>query len=54
MALDTAGCSASSSDPAPAATESVASGFPVTINHQLGTATIPAAPQRVVTIGFNE
>ena len=28
--------------------------FPVSIEHQFGTATIPAAPQRVLTIGFNE
>ena len=28
--------------------------FPVTLTHQFGQATIAAAPQRVVTIGFNE
>jgi iron complex transport system substrate-binding protein len=28
--------------------------FPVTIEHAFGSTTIPAAPQRVVTVGFNE
>lgn len=28
--------------------------FPVTIEHQFGTTTIPQAPQRVVVIGYNE
>jgi iron complex transport system substrate-binding protein len=51
----TAACSASGTEPAePAASGSADAAFPVTIEHQFGTATIPAAPQRVVTIGFNE
>ncbi len=51
----TAGCSASDAEPAePAASGSADAAFPVTIEHQFGTATIPAAPQRVLTIGFNE
>ena len=29
-------------------------GFPVTIEHELGSTVVPAAPQRVVTVGYNE
>ena len=54
LILAAAGCSSSSPDPAPASTESNGGGFPVTITHQFGTTTIPAAPTRVVTVGFNE
>ncbi|NAZ80856.1 ABC transporter substrate-binding protein [Kineococcus sp. R8] len=41
---------------APASTPSAggAGAFPVTIEHQLGTTTVPAAPTRVVTVGYNE
>lgn len=50
-----AGCSASDTEPAePAASGSAGAAFPVTIEHQFGTTTIPAAPQRVLTVGFNE
>ena len=51
----TAGCAGSSEpteSPAPAA--SAGASFPVAIEHQFGTTTIPAAPTRVVAIGFNE
>ena len=54
LTLAAAGCSASSSDPAPSSPEPAGGGFPVTITHQFGTTTIPSAPQRVVTVGFNE
>lgn len=37
-----------------ASSPTTASTFPVTIEHQFGTTVIPAAPTRVVTIGFNE
>lgn len=48
-----AGCSSPSQGPAtPSAAPDGA--FPVTIAHQYGSATIPAKPQRIVTIGFNE
>ena len=54
LTLLSAGCSASSSEPAAEGTPSASSGFPVTLEHQFGTTTIPASPQRVVTVGFNE
>lgn len=49
-----AGCgstqeSGSGGDPAPAG-----SGFPITIEHRFGTTTVERAPQRVVTIGYQE
>lgn len=37
---------------APAATESAA--FPVTIDHKYGSTTIPAPPERIVTVGLTE
>lgn len=52
-----AGCSASDTDTGtaePAAPGSATGTFPVTIEHQFGSTTIPAAPQRVLTVGFNE
>ncbi|MET1003944.1 MAG: ABC transporter substrate-binding protein [Propionibacteriaceae bacterium] len=55
--LAVTGCSGSASDPGtatPAPSGSAGAGFPVTITHQFGTTTIPAAPQRVLTVGFNE
>ena len=50
------GCNASSSTEAEssAPAPSASAAFPVTIEHQFGTATIESAPQRVVTVGFNE
>ncbi|MGQ0718122.1 MAG: ABC transporter substrate-binding protein [Pseudonocardiales bacterium] len=44
------------SEPAPPTTGDAAggSGFPVTIAHKYGSTTIPAEPQRVVTVGFTD
>lgn len=53
----TTACNASSSSSeiaSPAASGSAGGAFPVTITHKFGTTTIPAAPQRVLTVGFNE
>jgi iron complex transport system substrate-binding protein len=53
----TLGLTACGSDPAPEAEEGAASSdgaFPVTIEHRFGTTEIPAEPQRVVTVGFND
>jgi iron-siderophore transport system substrate-binding protein len=51
-----AGCSGSDRAGVGAAPSNGASaaGFPVTIEHQFGSTTVPAAPQRVLTVGFNE
>jgi iron complex transport system substrate-binding protein len=46
--------SASEATAAPTATESAAGAFPVTVAHKFGTTTIPAEPERVVTIGWND
>lgn len=57
LLMITTGCNASSNSggATPAVSDSAAGGaFPVTITHAFGTATIPATPQRVVTVGFNE
>jgi len=54
LVVVTAACSNSSSEPAAAPSASADGAFPVTIAHQFGSATIPAAPQRVLAIGFNE
>lgn len=51
------GCSATSSQPGsqPATTPGpTTDSFPVVIEHQFGSTTIPSTPQRVVTVGFNE
>ena len=40
--------------PSAAPTSAGTAAFPVTIEHAFGSTTIPAAPRRVVTIGFNE
>jgi iron complex transport system substrate-binding protein len=56
-ALALAGCGGDDSDSSPAAGTTdapAASAFPVTIEHAFGKATIPKAPERVVTVGFNE
>ena len=57
IALAAVGCSSGTGPDATetsASTATSAGAFPVSINHQFGTATIPSAPQRVLTIGFNE
>lgn len=55
LLLTVTGCAGSSepaASPAPAA--SAGGSFSVSIEHQFGTTTIPAAPTRVVAIGFDE
>jgi iron complex transport system substrate-binding protein len=47
-ALALAGCGAESEERAPTA------GFPVTVEHKFGATEIPAAPERVVTVGYTE
>jgi iron complex transport system substrate-binding protein len=68
LLIGVAGCSssgsASQSPPSSSAASSAsvaasddalaAAAFPVTVQHKFGSTTIPTAPQRVVTIGFNE
>jgi iron complex transport system substrate-binding protein len=49
-----AGCSSPSQEPAADTGGATDGAFPVTIAHQYGSATIPAKPERIVTIGFNE
>ncbi len=51
-----AGCGAPAQGPggAPEAAGPQAAGMPVTITHALGSTTIPATPQRVVTIGWSD
>jgi iron complex transport system substrate-binding protein len=51
--LVVAGCSAPSGTTAPAGA-GPAPGFPVTIEHALGTTTIPAPPTRIVALSFEE
>ena len=46
-----AGCGAPSQEPV---TPDPAPGFPVTIEHALGTTTIPAPPTRIVALSFEE
>jgi iron complex transport system substrate-binding protein len=57
-ALALAGCGGDDSDTTPATTsaapDAAAAAFPVTIDHAFGKTTIPEAPERVVTVGFNE
>ncbi|RZT83590.1 iron complex transport system substrate-binding protein [Pseudonocardia sediminis] len=48
------GCSSGSEDTAPSAEPAAGGAFPVTLNHAFGSTTIERAPQRVVTIGYNE
>lgn len=55
--LALAACGSDDSDSTTASTtaaNAAASGFPVTIDHAFGKATVPKAPERVVTVGFNE
>ncbi|GAA1100336.1 MULTISPECIES: ABC transporter substrate-binding protein [Pseudonocardia] len=57
LLLALAGCSSGGSgdaaQPAPA-DDAPTGAFPVTLTHAFGQTTIPAAPQRVVTVGFND
>jgi iron complex transport system substrate-binding protein len=46
------GCSSAAADTAGADAESTADGFPVTIEHALGTTVVPAKPTRVATIAW--
>lgn len=50
------GCGSPAQAPAPSQTPGAAqaAGFPVTLTHALGSTTIPAAPQRVVTVGWSD
>lgn len=56
LVLVAAGCQSDGGAPAAtgSASGSAGGGFPVTIKHQFGSTTIPAAPKRVLTAGFNE
>ncbi|GAA3192287.1 ABC transporter substrate-binding protein [Actinocorallia longicatena] len=50
-------CGSSSDEkktPAPAAASASAAAFPVSIDHKFGTTTIPAKPERVVTVGWSD
>ena len=47
-----AGCSSSPPTTAPGAAPQAA--FPVSVEHEFGTTTVPAAPQRVVSAGYTE
>ena len=52
LAVLLAGCGRAPERPAPAAEAGAA--FPVTIEHKYGSTTVPAQPQRVVSIGYQE
>lgn len=52
--LALAGCSSPSQEPAATPSPAPDGAYPVSIAHLFGTTTIPAKPQRIVTVGFNE
>ncbi len=53
--LIAAGCSATArTEPAASAPASTGAAFPVTVEHQFGSTTIPSEPQRVVSVGLTE
>ena len=55
LALALAACGGSEEEPAASSgTTAAGDAFPVTIEHTFGETTIEEAPERVVTIGFNE
>ncbi|GAA4673987.1 iron-siderophore ABC transporter substrate-binding protein [Pseudonocardia yuanmonensis] len=49
-----AGCSSAPTDQAAPASAAPGAAHPVTIEHKFGSTTIPAAPQRVVSLGYTE
>jgi iron complex transport system substrate-binding protein len=49
-----AGCGSSSDAPAAVATGPASSPFPVSVPHAFGATEIPAAPQRIVSVGFKD
>ncbi|WP_156935261.1 ABC transporter substrate-binding protein [Pseudonocardia spinosispora] len=53
IALLTSGC-AGSSEPAPQPPDPAEAGFPVTVEHGLGTTVVPSPPRRIVAIGGND
>ncbi|WP_181780948.1 iron-siderophore ABC transporter substrate-binding protein [Pseudonocardia pini] len=53
-ALALAGCSSPSQEPAAAPSAAPDGAYPVTLTHLYGSTTIPAKPQRIVAVGFNE
>jgi iron complex transport system substrate-binding protein len=50
LALAACGSGESSDEPAAAADD----GYPIVLEHAFGTTEIPEAPERVVTVGFND
>ncbi len=54
LALAACGGDSDPPDTETAAANAANGAFPVTIDHAFGQATIPQAPERVVTVGFNE
>lgn len=55
LALLLAGCAGGGTAAAPAAPEGTGDGaFPVTVTHAFGDTVVPAAPQRVVVVGYKE
>ena len=53
VALAACGSDDESTTAASTASSTASGAFPVTVTHAFGTATIPKAPQRVATVGFN-
>jgi ABC-type Fe3+-hydroxamate transport system substrate-binding protein len=51
LALLVAGCGEEAGEPAQ---QEAGAGFPVSIEHKFGTTTVDHAPERVVTVGFND